>query len=123
MQVLRWSLQHDLVTLPKSTRQERMIENASVDGFELSDDDMAALDALDERLVTDWYVNSRKAHSSLVARRETKMLPQGPYRSAIESQLFQVPSYVSNICQRFRLRRNERRCLDTESRHEVRPYG
>lgn len=77
MQVLRWSLQHDLVTLPKSTRQERMIENASVDGFELSDDDMAALDALDERLVTDWYVNPRKAHSSLGAR-ETKMLPRDP---------------------------------------------
>ncbi|KAL6409263.1 aldo-keto reductase [Ilyonectria robusta] len=51
---VKWSLQHDLVTLPKSTRQDRMMENASVDGFELSDDDMAALDALDERLVTDW---------------------------------------------------------------------
>lgn len=54
-----------------------MIENASVDGFELSDDDMAALDALDERLVTDWYVDSRKARSSLVAR-ETEMLPRDP---------------------------------------------
>ncbi|CAM1502521.1 Fc.00g045050.m01.CDS01 [Cosmosporella sp. VM-42] len=51
---VNWSLQHNMVTLPKSTNQNRMIENASVDGFSLSDEDMAALDALDERLVTDW---------------------------------------------------------------------
>jgi len=31
-----------------------MIENASVDGFEISESDMKALDALDEHLVTDW---------------------------------------------------------------------
>ncbi|KAF7543082.1 hypothetical protein G7Z17_g11032 [Cylindrodendrum hubeiense] len=51
---VKWSVQHDLVTLPKSIRLERMFENASVDRFTISDDDMAALDALDERLVTDW---------------------------------------------------------------------
>ncbi|KAK7416734.1 hypothetical protein QQX98_005060 [Neonectria punicea] len=51
---VKWGLQHGMVTLPKSTRQERMIENASVDGFKISDEDVAALDALDERLVTDW---------------------------------------------------------------------
>ena len=43
-----------MVTLPKSTNQKRMVENASVEGFVLVDHDMAALDALDERLVTDW---------------------------------------------------------------------
>lgn len=31
-----------------------MLENASVDGFEISESDMAILDALDEHLVTDW---------------------------------------------------------------------
>lgn len=31
-----------------------MVENASVDGFVLSDEDMAILDGLDEKLVTDW---------------------------------------------------------------------
>lgn len=46
-----------MVTLPKSTHQERLIENASVEFFEISKEDMDALDALDERLVTDWYVS------------------------------------------------------------------
>lgn len=42
------------MTLPKSTRKERLVENASVNGFEISEDDMAMLDGLDEGLVTDW---------------------------------------------------------------------
>lgn len=33
-----------------------MIENASVDGFEISEADMKELDGLDEHLVTDWCV-------------------------------------------------------------------
>ncbi|EEY16450.1 aldo-keto reductase family 1 member E1 [Verticillium alfalfae VaMs.102] len=52
--LVRWSLQHDMVTLPKSSRKERLIENANVNGFEISDNDMAAMNALDENLVTDW---------------------------------------------------------------------
>ncbi|EEU41464.1 uncharacterized protein NECHADRAFT_72983 [Fusarium vanettenii 77-13-4] len=51
---VKWGLQHGFVTLPKSTKQARMLENASVDGFEISESDMAILDALDEHLVTDW---------------------------------------------------------------------
>ncbi|KAF5024409.1 hypothetical protein F66182_3495 [Fusarium sp. NRRL 66182] len=51
---VKWGLQHDLITLPKSTKQQRMVENASVDGFEISESDMKALDDLDEHLVTDW---------------------------------------------------------------------
>jgi diketogulonate reductase-like aldo/keto reductase len=51
---VRWSLQHNFVTLPKSSRKERLIENASVNGFEISADDMKAMDDLDEGLVTDW---------------------------------------------------------------------
>ncbi|KAF4122212.1 Aldo/keto reductase, related to diketogulonate reductase [Geosmithia morbida] len=51
---VRWSLQHDMVTLPKSTKRERLVENASVDWFEISAEDMAVLDGLDEKLVTDW---------------------------------------------------------------------
>lgn len=46
-----------MITLPKSTRQARMIENASVENIELSSQDMETLDSLDERLVTDWWVN------------------------------------------------------------------
>lgn len=36
------------VPLPKSTQEERIASNADVYGFQLSGDDMAALDALDE---------------------------------------------------------------------------
>ncbi|KAF6808315.1 aldo-keto reductase [Colletotrichum sojae] len=51
---VRWSLQHDMITLPKSVKQERLIENASVNDFEISEEDMSAMDSLDEKLVTDW---------------------------------------------------------------------
>jgi diketogulonate reductase-like aldo/keto reductase len=52
--LLRWGLQHDLVVLPKSTRPERIAENAALFDFELSDDEMARLDALDEGLHVAW---------------------------------------------------------------------
>ncbi|CRK21738.1 hypothetical protein BN1723_012459 [Verticillium longisporum] len=52
--LVRWSLQHNMVTLPKSSRKERLIENANVNGFQISDEDMAVMNALDENLVTDW---------------------------------------------------------------------
>ncbi|CAK7562662.1 MAG: hypothetical protein SEPTF4163_000510 [Sporothrix epigloea] len=52
--LVRWSLQHDLVPLPKSVRKVRMKENADVNEFEISSADLVALDALDEHLVTDW---------------------------------------------------------------------
>ncbi|GAB0138737.1 hypothetical protein EsDP_00006962 [Epichloe bromicola] len=52
--LVRWSLQHDMITLPKSVRRERMVENADVAGFELSGADVSIMDGLDEKLVTDW---------------------------------------------------------------------
>jgi diketogulonate reductase-like aldo/keto reductase len=45
--LVRWCLQRDVIVLPKSTHRERIEENARVFDFTLSDDDMAALDALD----------------------------------------------------------------------------
>jgi diketogulonate reductase-like aldo/keto reductase len=45
--LIRWCLQRDLVVLPKSTHRERIEENAAIFDFTLSDEDMAALDALD----------------------------------------------------------------------------
>lgn len=45
-----------MITLPKSVRRERLLENASVENIEISDEDMKIMDALDEHLVTDWYV-------------------------------------------------------------------
>jgi len=46
--VLRWHLQHDLVAIPKSSRPERMAENFAVFDFELTSEEMATLDALDQ---------------------------------------------------------------------------
>lgn len=44
--VLRWDLQHDILTIPKSIRAERIRENADIFDFELSAEDMARIDAL-----------------------------------------------------------------------------
>jgi diketogulonate reductase-like aldo/keto reductase len=42
----RWCIQKGFVYVPKSVKQERMIENAQVFDFVLSDDDMDQLDTL-----------------------------------------------------------------------------
>lgn len=52
--LLRWGIQSGLVILPKSTRPERLVENLAVFDFTLSPEHMAALDALEEGLVTGW---------------------------------------------------------------------
>ncbi len=44
--LVRWHLQHGVVVIPKSAREERIRSNAAVAGLELADDDVAALDAL-----------------------------------------------------------------------------
>ena len=51
--LIRWCIQKGLPTIPKSTHRERLEENAQVFEFELSDEDMAALDALDTTGGTD----------------------------------------------------------------------
>lgn len=47
--VLRWNLQHQVVTIPKSAHPERIVENTGIFDFELTRADMDALDALDEQ--------------------------------------------------------------------------
>jgi diketogulonate reductase-like aldo/keto reductase len=51
--LLRWCLQRDVVVISKSTHRERIEENAQIFDFSLSDQDMAALDALDKTGGTD----------------------------------------------------------------------
>jgi 2,5-diketo-D-gluconate reductase A len=45
--VLRWLLQRDVVVIPKSVRPERMAENFDVFDFELTDDEMSRIAAMD----------------------------------------------------------------------------
>ena len=44
--VLRWHLQHGVVVIPRSAQRDRIRSNADLDGFELSPEQMDALDAL-----------------------------------------------------------------------------
>lgn len=46
--VLRWHVQHGFVTIPKTSRPERLVENLDVFGFELGAEEMAAIDELDQ---------------------------------------------------------------------------
>jgi methylglyoxal/glyoxal reductase len=46
--ILRWDLQNGVVTIPKSTKEHRINENADVFDFELSEQDMAAISSLNK---------------------------------------------------------------------------
>jgi diketogulonate reductase-like aldo/keto reductase len=45
--MLRWGLQHGRSVIPKSTKPSRIAENIDVFDFELSDEQMTAIDGLD----------------------------------------------------------------------------
>lgn len=45
--VLRWDLQRGIITIPKSSNEKRIVENASLFDFELSQEDMESIDRLD----------------------------------------------------------------------------
>jgi diketogulonate reductase-like aldo/keto reductase len=51
--LIRWALQRGVIVLPKSTHRERIEQNARVFDFELSPEDMGALDGLDRTGETD----------------------------------------------------------------------
>lgn len=44
--LVRWCIQHDTLPLPKTATLSRIPENADVFDFEISTEDMAALDAV-----------------------------------------------------------------------------
>jgi diketogulonate reductase-like aldo/keto reductase len=52
---LRWILQHEIVTIPKSQQKQRIQDNADIFDFEIEPEDMALIDGLDrgERLGPD----------------------------------------------------------------------
>lgn len=60
--LVRWSLQHGFVPLPKSVKKERIVENANIGFFNIEDADMKRMNELDEYLVTGEF------HCSIAAR-------------------------------------------------------
>jgi diketogulonate reductase-like aldo/keto reductase len=53
--ILRWHVQHGYVVIPKTTDPARMVENLDIGGLILNQDDMAAIDSLnqDQRIGND----------------------------------------------------------------------
>lgn len=76
--MLRWHIQRGVVVIPKSTHYERMVETFNVFDFELSDEDMKAIEALDtaessffshqDPAMIEWFLNMveerKKQHDS-----------------------------------------------------------
>ena len=52
--LVRWALQLGFVVIPKSVHAERIQENASVYGFGLDAEDLAAIEQIDEGFRTSW---------------------------------------------------------------------
>ncbi|GET26817.1 aldo/keto reductase [Prolixibacter sp. NT017] len=46
--ILRWDLQKGVITIPKSVHKERIVSNADIFDFSLSDEEMKTLDSLDK---------------------------------------------------------------------------
>jgi len=46
--MIRWDLQHEVITIPRSTQEAHIRQNAEVFDFQLSAEEMSRLDALDE---------------------------------------------------------------------------
>ncbi|HWO96842.1 MAG TPA: aldo/keto reductase [Bacillus sp. (in: firmicutes)] len=48
--ILRWDLQNGVVTIPKSTKEHRIVENANVFDFKLTKEEMETIDGLNQNL-------------------------------------------------------------------------
>ena len=46
--MIKWELQHGIVTIPKSVKQDRIKSNADVFDFNISEEDMEKLNGLNE---------------------------------------------------------------------------
>lgn len=46
--ILRWDLQNRIVTIPKSTKEHRIVENSTVFDFELTEEEMNQIDGLNQ---------------------------------------------------------------------------
>ncbi|MFD2446921.1 aldo/keto reductase [Bacillus sp. CGMCC 1.16607] len=46
--ILRWDLQNGIVTIPKSTKEQRIVENSTIFDFELTKEDMEKINGLNQ---------------------------------------------------------------------------
>ncbi len=46
--IIRWDIQKDIITIPKSSKEKHMVENANVFDFELSDQDIKIIESLNK---------------------------------------------------------------------------
>jgi len=53
--ILRWDLQRGIITIPKSVHEDRIVQNADVYDFELSDADVKEIDGFDTDKRSLWY--------------------------------------------------------------------
>lgn len=65
--MIRWSLQHGYIPLPKSVSKERIISNGDISHFEIAGDDMQEMDALDEYLVSTGLLSAPTGCSGLTS--------------------------------------------------------
>ena len=67
--ILRWHMEHGVSAIPKSSRDERLTENIDIFDFQLTREEVAAIDALDcnERGGPDPEVNDLQAIRKRVA--------------------------------------------------------
>ena len=53
--ILRWNLQRGVVVIPGSSNPDHIRENLTLFGFELTDEEMAQIAALERGEKHDWY--------------------------------------------------------------------
>lgn len=56
--LIRWALQRGVIVIPKSSKRERIYENADVFDFKISQEDMSVLDSFHENTHTSWNPSS-----------------------------------------------------------------
>ena len=53
--ILRWDLQNGVVVIPSSSNPDHIMENTQLYDFELTDEEMEQIDALEKNEKNDWY--------------------------------------------------------------------
>ena len=52
--LIRWVLQHEVIVIPKSSNKARIVENANVFDFSISEENMEFLNSFGDRFVSSW---------------------------------------------------------------------